>query len=280
MTPRARARPETHRPEMPDPDRIEAAARFFWEDRQARRPYRPLPMELRPRTLDETYAVQEALQALLAGRHGPIAGYKVALTSPAMRHLLRVAEPFAGAIFADTVRQSPATVSAGDFVRLGIECELAVRLDADLPPARAPYDRDSVARAVGACMAAFELVDDREADYGNLDAPSCIADNGWNAGVVLGPPRTDWRALDLEQAAGRLTINGKLAGGGRAGDVMGHPFEALAWLANLAARRGRGLERGRIVMTGSIVATTYVAPGDRAVFAFDGLDATTLDVSS
>jgi 2-oxo-3-hexenedioate decarboxylase/2-keto-4-pentenoate hydratase len=129
-------------------------------------------------------------------------------------------------------------------------------------------------------MAAFELVDDRKADYGNLDAPSCIADNGWNAGVVLGSPRTEWPTLDLERAAGRLTINGKLAGAGRAGDVMGHPFEALAWLANLAARRGRGLERGRIVMTGSIVATTYVAPGDRAVFAFDGLDATMLDVSS
>lgn len=265
---------------MADRNRIEDAARFFWEDRQARRRYRPLPPALRPRSLDETYAVQEALQALMAGGSRAVAGHKVALTSPAMRHLLKVEEPFAGVIFADTVHLSPATVRAGDFVRLGIECELAVRLERDLPAAGAPYDREKVARAVGACMAAFELVDDRNADYGNLDAPSCIADNGWNAGVALGPARADWRTLDLERAAGRLTINGRTAGAGRAGDVMGHPFEALAWLANLAARRGRSLERGRIVMTGSIVATTYVAPGDRAVFAFDGLDATTLNVSS
>lgn len=265
---------------MPDRDRIQEAAQILWDDRQARRRYRALPVELRPRTFDETYAVQEALQALIAGERGPVAGYKVALTSPAMRHLLKVDEPFAGAIFADTVHASPATVRTGDFVRLGIECELAVRLGRDLPAAGAPYDRAKVARAVGACMAAFELVDDRNADYGTLDVPSCVADNGWNAGVVLGPARADWRKLDLVGAAGRLMINGKLAGGGKAGDVMGHPFEALAWLANLAARRDRGLARGQIVMTGSIVATTTVAPGDRAVFAFDGLDAAALDVSS
>ena len=261
-------------------DRIERAARFFWDDRQARRTYRGLPLELRPRTMDETYAVQEALQALLGQPLGGVAGHKIALTSPAMRHLLKVEEPFAAAIFADTILASPTTVRAGDFVRLGIECELAVRLDRDLPAAGAPYDRATVAEAVGACMAAFELVDDRNADYSGLDVPSCIADNGWNAGIVLGPPRADWRAWDLASAAGRLTINGRAAGGGKAGDVMGHPFEALAWLANFRARRGLGLTRGAVVMTGSIVQTTYLRPGDRAVFAFDGLDAAALDVSS
>jgi 2-oxo-3-hexenedioate decarboxylase/2-keto-4-pentenoate hydratase len=265
---------------MTDAERIEAAARFFWEDRQARRRYRGLPPELRPRSLEESYAVQEALQARLAAAHGAVGGYKVALTSPAMRHLLRVEEPFAGAIFAGTIGASPAVVRAGDFVRLGIECELAVQLARDLPAAGAPYDRASVGRAVGACMAAFELVDDRNADYGNLDAPSCIADNGWNAGVVLGPPLADWRALDLTKAAGRLRLNGRLAGSGRTGDVMGHPFEALAWLANHAARRGLGLKSGQLVMTGSIVPSTFVAPGDRAAFGFDGLDEAVLDIAS
>jgi 2-keto-4-pentenoate hydratase len=41
-----------------------------------------------------------------------------------------------------------------------------------------------------------------------------------------------------------------------------------------------GLAQGAIVMTGSIVPTTYLEPGDRAAFAFDGLDAAALDVSS
>ncbi|MGE5145750.1 MAG: 2-keto-4-pentenoate hydratase, partial [Candidatus Eiseniibacteriota bacterium] len=220
---------------MTESDRIEQAARFFHEDRRARRPYRNLPAALRPRSLDETYRVQEALQALIAEQHGPVAGRKIALTSPAMRHMLKVEEPFTAAIFSDGVHRAPARVRAGDFVRLGIECELAVRLDRDLTPDGAPYDRATVGQAVGACMAAFELVDDRDADYGDLDVPSCIADNGWNAGVVLGAPREDWQGCDLVGAAGRLTINGKDAGGGKAGDVMGHPFEALAWLANHAA---------------------------------------------
>ncbi len=265
---------------MPSDGTIDKAARFFRDDRAARRRYRNLPPELRPRTMDETIAVQEALQALIGERLGAVTGHKVALTSPAMRHMLQVEEPFAAAIFASTVHASPATVRPDDFVRLGIECELAVRLDRELPAAGAPYDRAGVAAAVGACMAAFELVDDRNADYGDLDVPSCIADNGWNAGIVLGPPRTDWQGCDLVGAAGRLAINGREAGGGKAGDVMGHPFEALAWLANFRARRGLGLAQGAIVMTGSIVQTTYLEPGDHAVFAFDGLDAAVLDVSS
>ena len=53
-----------------------------------------------------------------------------------------------------------------DYVRVGVECEIAVRLGADLGPAGAPFDR---ARVAGGgrrpCMAAMEIVDDRYGDY-------------------------------------------------------------------------------------------------------------------
>ncbi len=92
--------------------------------------------------------------------------------------------------------------------------------------------------------AAFELIDDREADYNNMNAFELIADNAWNGGVVAGPEIADWQALDLVGARGSLEIDGKPVGEGRGGDAMGHPFEPLAWLANNAIARGPPL-RGR-----------------------------------
>jgi 2-oxo-3-hexenedioate decarboxylase/2-keto-4-pentenoate hydratase len=52
---------------------------------------------------------------------------------------------------------------------------------------------------------------------------------------------------------------------------MGHPFEALAWLANLRARLGLGLRAGEFVLLGSVVETRWVGPGDEVAVAIEGL---------
>ena len=52
---------------------------------------------------------------------------------------------------------------------------------------------------------------------------------------------------------------------------MGHPFEALAWLANLRASLGLGLRAGAFVLLGSVVETRWVAPGDEVTVAIEGL---------
>jgi 2-keto-4-pentenoate hydratase len=54
---------------------------------------------------------------------------------------------------------------------------------------------------------------------------------------------------------------------------------ALAWLANLAVERGRPLEAGMIVITGSVLPTISVAPGDKLVFFLDGLGSAELSIS-
>jgi len=71
--------------------------------------------------------------------------------------------------------------------------------------------------------------------------------------------------------AGRTMINDVVLGQGVGADVMGHPFEAVAWLANNLAQRGRNLCRGEFVLTGSVVETRWVNFGDRIVITIDGL---------
>jgi 2-keto-4-pentenoate hydratase len=139
---------------------------------------------------------------------------------------------------------------------------------------------DRIVDAVSAVIPAFELVDDRQADYTQLAALvlTLIADNAWNAGIVLGSPCRDWSTVDLASACGAMVINGTVVGEGYGRDVMGHPFEALLWLVNMLAQRGKNLTQGMIVMTGSLVATRFVSPGDAVSLSVEGIGEVRLSV--
>lgn len=258
---------------MPDEQRNQQTARLLLEQHRTRQPFDALPDALAPRGVDDAYAIQEAFRALRAEKLGPVAGYKVALTSTVMQEMLKFFSPFAGPIHANLIHQSPAGLKYDDYGRPGIECELAAYLGKDLPADKAPYSREQIADAVESLMPAFELVDDRNADYKKISSLilTLIADNAWNGGIVLGKPVHDWRSLDLAAIRGVLTMNGATAGEGHGRDVLGHPFEALTWLTNTVAAQGKGMKKGMVVMTGTMIATKFVKPGDVLSFAVDGL---------
>ena len=265
---------------MLTPDAIAAAARTSLEMHRARARYRPFDAVLRAAPLEDAYRIQDALHRLMgeAGR-GEIAGWKIALTSKAMQQMTGVDQPAAGAIFSKLVHASPARVDVAAYHHLGVEFEVAVRMADDLPASGGPWTRASVAGRVAACLPAFELVEDGEADYKTLDAFTLVAQNTWNGGVVLGAPAADWRAVDLEHAVTRCWVNDEPGGQGKTGDAMGHPLEAVAWLANLLNRRGRTLERGMIVMTGSSITTKFPSRGDRVRFVIEGLGEVRLEAT-
>ncbi|MGH8677740.1 MAG: 2-keto-4-pentenoate hydratase, partial [Burkholderiales bacterium] len=129
------------------------------------------------------------------------------------------------------------------------------------------------AAATGARMPAFELVDDRHTDYTRISSLilTLIADNAWNAGIVLGASVRDWQSLDLAAIRGVLKLNGAVAGEGHGRDVLGHPLDALAWLVNTLAGQGKSMTKDMVVMTGSMIATKFVNPGDHLAFSVEGI---------
>ncbi len=231
-----------------------------------------LPPDVRPADETEAYRVQGALHGLLeAGGFGSPVGHKIGCTTPVMQSFLGIRNPCAGAVFDSTMREGSGSFDFDRLLHPGVECEIAVRLRADLPPDRAPYDKDSVTPAVGAVMAAIELVDDRWSDYKSVDTPTLIADDFFGAGCVLGPPVGEWQGMDLTGIEGSMYINGESVGSGTGADIMGHPFAALAWLANSMAGRGRVLRAGEFVLLGSLVETKWVERGDLVTIEQPGL---------
>ncbi len=265
---------------MSQPDIERVAARIFADNRN-RAPFRPLRGADAPPTLTDAYRIQDCVHNLFEaeGDAGPLGGHKIALTSRAVQALCGVDQPAYGGIFAKTIHRSPAVMELSEFVHAGLEFELAVEISRDAPPENAPYDRESIARHIRSCAPAFELIEDRNADYGALDAASILTDRCWCAGIVLGPPVTRWDDIDLATVPVTLAWNGVVCERGVAGASMGHPFEGLAWVANHLAQRGRGLTAGEIVMTGSALATRFPEAGDEIIYAIEGLGETRLNVA-
>jgi 2-keto-4-pentenoate hydratase len=128
-----------------------------------------------------------------------------------------------------------------------------------------PYTAEGIQPHIDGVGAAIELVDDRSADYANLDVLSLVADNSWNGGIVLSEFANAWH--DLESVLGRATKDGAAIGEGHGRDILGHPFNSVAWLATQLASRSEGLKAGQVVMTGSVMKTVF--PIEGANYRFD-----------
>jgi 2-keto-4-pentenoate hydratase len=232
------------------------AAAELHEARQRRAQIAPLSRAIAPRTEAEGAAVQYAL-AERAGAASP-GGFKIGATARRMQEYLGLSGPAAGFMAVGNLYRSGATVRFANYLRPGVECELAVRLARDLPPG--PCTQEQAAQAVGELVAGIEIVENRYGELVELGTPTLIADQVFHAAAVLGEPGVhDWRSLDVATLRGRLVVDGHVRDEGVGADLMGHPLNCLAWLAgsSVAAAFG-GLKAGQVVMLGSVTPPVWL----------------------
>jgi 2-keto-4-pentenoate hydratase len=252
-----------------------AAAQLVKGRLQPPSPIGHLPCECHPVDLSDSMAIQEAVHELLAANgYGSVIGTKIGCTTKVMQDYLGMTHPCAGGIFESTVHHEAGEFEFGAFLHVGVECEIAVKLGSDIQAAAAPHSIESVSDAVAAFFPAIEVVDDRYVDFiaREPDWRTWVADDFFGAGIVLGKPMTQWADLDLANVQGSMRINGIEVGSGHGRDIInGHPLEALLWLANAEAARGRDLPAHWIVMLGSVVQTQWINRGDAVDIEIEGL---------
>jgi 2-keto-4-pentenoate hydratase len=250
------------------------AAEALLGEHQANARFRTLGPPDGPANIPDAYDIQQRYVALLRGKHGDAVGYKVGLTSAAMQKFCGIDHPIGGVVLASRVHRSGASVKRADYGRLGLEFEIAVRIKSDVPVG--PCTAKTVAPHIDGVCAAIELVDDRSADYSKLDVLSLVADNSWNAGIVLSEFVTKWP--DLPGALGRATKDGAAIGEGHGRDILGHPFNSAAWLATQLASRGEGLKAGQVVMTGAVMKTVFPEGAAGYRFELEGIGSVEVSV--
>jgi 2-keto-4-pentenoate hydratase len=223
-------------------------------------------------TVDDAYAIQRLqIAGRLAGGVSVI-GYKVGLTSAAMRQQMGVFEPDFGHLLSDMLYPADAPIPVGRFRQPRAEPEIALILGECLAgPGLSVADVMSATRWV---LPAIEIIDSRITDW-KITLVDTIADNASSGGVVLGQSPVPVTGRDLALAGCVFRRNGRIAGTGAGAAVLGSPWHAAAWLANTLTGRGEQLAAGSIILTGSITAAVPVAAGDAVTVTIDGLGSAT-----
>ena len=243
----------------------QAYARAYFEAEKNRAPVEPIA-EARPDlTLDDAYRIQEALVALHVAAGMTPFGIKVGSTSKAAQRRFKTTEPAIGALFLQRQIANGAAIDTARLIAPRIECEIAVRMAADLKgPGVTP---EAAEAAIGSIMGAFEIIDARTKDW-RIKGVELVADNAVNAGFVLGPERPA-KGLDAAGISVMFGREGDPPTYGTGGSVLGGPKFVIAWLADWMGQRGRTLKAGTVVLTGSLSEILPAAKGQRFNAQFD-----------
>jgi 2-keto-4-pentenoate hydratase len=235
-------------------------------DRAPRSPVRSVLTDLA-----SAYSVQERVIALRESVNNPRIGRKVGLTSPSVQAQLGVDQPDFGVLLQDMLLTEDATVPTADLIAPRIEAEIAFVLDRDVDST----DRGSVLGAVAFAVPALEIVDSRIADW-DISIIDTVADNASSAYFVLGEARIPLGEIDTIAAEMTLSRNGQPASTGSGAACLGDPLNALVWVAETAARLGRPLRAGEIVMSGALGPMVPLHPGDVFTATVSGLGTVTI----
>jgi 2-keto-4-pentenoate hydratase len=250
------------------------AAKALRQIRQDRVTVLPLPAAIAPRTEAEGAAVQRALAAL-AGAVPPF-GFKIGATGKRMQVYLGIDTPIAGFMRAEDVYHGHADLSFADYIKPGVECEVAVRLARDLPPGACSLDQ--AISAVGDFFAGIEIVENRYGDLTSLGTPTLLADQMYHCAAVIGDQHGfDWRSLDIGALHGHISLHDGTADEGVTTDLLGHPLNGLAWLAGSSeATAFGGLKAGQVVMLGSVTPPVWLSGPATVTVTFPPLPAVTV----
>jgi len=202
------------------------------------------PLNPEDMTLAQAYEVQDRV----ASQIGPLCGRKIAMNAPKLMEMAGVSEPIVGNITGQEALPSGDTMRVSDFAELAVEPEFAAVIGQDVP-AGTPVTKETVLEHVARFSMAFEVLDKRK-DQAAMSAPRFVANNVFNAGVVLAGEALDIAMLDqgaydaVFSAAGDILVDGQ-------GTAPQNPLEACAFVLNHFSMRGQTVRAGEVILCGA-----------------------------
>lgn len=252
---------------LTDDQRREAAAALRNAER-SRVPIPPLTETWPGIDVYDAYAIQLIQVKAKLDEGATVQGMKVGLTSQAMQEMLGVDEPDFGHLLAGMFVLDGGSVPGAQFCAPRIEPEIAFVLGEQLQgPGITAAD---VLAATEAIVPALEIIDSRIEGW-RIKLADTVADAASSARVVLGETRAAPADLDLAALGVVMSKNGDIVEKATGAAVMGHPANAVAWLANKLSELKTGLEAGYVIMPGACTRAIPVEPGDSIEADFDGL---------
>ena len=203
-----------------------------------------------------------------------VAGHKVGLASEAMQKMMGVDEPDYGHLLDEMQYHESTPIDTARLCFPRVEVEVGFILGKDLPGEGCT--NDDVIDAVEWVVPSIELIDSRITDW-KITLCDTIADNASSCGWILGEQRVAIGDIDTGDVDAVLHCNGEVVAKGNSSAVLGHPLNAVSWLARKVEGFGVRLRKGDLILPGTATRAFDVAPGDHVVAEFAGLGTVTLD---
>jgi len=200
-------------------------------------------------SINEAYAVQEAVVELRSQEGETVIGYKVGCTGPGTTKLFGMEGPIRGTLFDSEVHESGVELNANHFCNLAIEAEMAIKIGDD-----------------GEMNLIFPIIELHNFVFraSKKSLSELIANNGLNRGVILS--NKNWHTpadAYKKTSALSLEINGSEIDSGAMWPMAGGPQSSLDWLEKHLRDRNLSVNGGDIILAGTALGLHKVKSGDR-----------------
>ncbi|MFE4896001.1 2-keto-4-pentenoate hydratase [Peribacillus butanolivorans] len=238
---------------------LEELADILIEAERSKQPLDPLTQQYPELSVTDAYQIQIKVMEKKRTEGRWVIGKKVGLTSVAMQKMLGVNEPDYGHLLDDMEVKDGEKVKIIDMISPKVEAEIGFILGQDLVGPNVTYL--DVLMATKYVVPTIEIIDSRITDW-KIQLIDTVADNGSSAKVVVGNKRSTIDGLDLRSVGMALYNNEELVATGSGAAALGHPAQAIAWLANKLHEFGIQLKAGELILPGALSGALTVKQGD------------------
>ncbi|MBT4939949.1 MAG: 2-keto-4-pentenoate hydratase [Rhodospirillaceae bacterium] len=249
-------------------DAIQKAADWLHEAYQSGVGCEPVRDLLPEGDVDAAYAVQEINTERRLASGARMVGRKIGLTSKLVQKQLGVDRPDFGILFADMSVPDGEEVDTSTLLAPRVEAEISYVLEKDIIFEK-PTNSE-VIDAIAYATPSIEIVDSRIKDW-NIKIQDTVADNASAVLYVLGNQKVKIEDFDGRMCGMVMECKGQPVSVGAGAACLGHPINAVRWLAEEMVNRGRPLSAGDVVMSGALGPMVGVEAGQVYEVRINGL---------
>jgi len=229
------------------------AANILFNHRLNKTGLTKLPSNLIPKSIEESYKIQNELKILYLTLNNNICiGKKVGCTNKFAQEQVNIFEPFYGNLFSKFSDISGCILKSSKFFKPFIEPEISFRIKTDININKAPFNNSDSFNLFDCIIPSIELVDFR---FGNnikdVGINNLISTNGASEFFIKGEKTYKLNEINIENQIVNLFINNKVVDSGNTNLVLGNPINSAIWLINKLSKLGEPMLEGQIITTGT-----------------------------
>lgn len=252
---------------------VEKEAGIIFEAEREKEPIPVLTESYPGLTLERAYEIQSEYVVLKLGGD-KIAGYKAGLTSKGAQAKFGVSTPVSGVLFSSGKYAGSASIDGSKYRSPVIETEIGYVVGKPINGKIA--DTALFMEHIGAILPVVEIPETGFADMKKLKAEDIVAANVGSAVFITGAQKPLVGA-GLDGMTVKLVSGGETLNKGKGSDALGGQLEALLWLVNSVIQHGGTIDKGSILITGSLGKVIPASPG-RYEARYPGLGDITFEI--